>query len=151
MTAARAVADVTRGVVLATIELAVGAERVFQALTTEEVVRWWGSDETYRTTGWEADVRVGGRWRAEGVNADGRPFAVGGEYLSVEAPRMLVMTWRPAWEPDLSTTLTYRIDAIPSGVRLTVRHEGFGAHREACESHTRGWELVLGWLGRYVR
>ena len=62
--AARAIADVTRGMILATVEIAVPPERVFAALTSEEVTKWWGSDDKYRTTEWTGDVKVGGRWRA---------------------------------------------------------------------------------------
>ena len=84
---ARAIADAGSGIILATAEIAAPPERVFRALTTpDEIVRWWGSDEVYHTTGWTADLRVGGRWRAEGRGADGQPFAAGGRsFTSVGA------------------------------------------------------------------
>lgn len=148
---ARSVADVTAGVIHASVEIAAPPERVFRALTDgNEVVRWWGSADTYKTTEFSADLRVGGQWRARGIAVDGKQFEVSGEFLTLEAPRLIVQTWKPDWAPGLKTTLTYRLDPIPGGTRLTVRHEGFGAHREAFEGHTRGWELVLGFLNTYV-
>jgi uncharacterized protein YndB with AHSA1/START domain len=64
---ARAVADPGGGRILGVVEIAAPAARVFRALTSgDEIVRWWGSPETYRTTEWVADVRPGGRWRAGG-------------------------------------------------------------------------------------
>jgi uncharacterized protein YndB with AHSA1/START domain len=63
-TAARAIADVGTGTILATVEIAATPERVFRALTTDDITRWWGSPETYRTTAYTADVRPGGRWRS---------------------------------------------------------------------------------------
>jgi uncharacterized protein YndB with AHSA1/START domain len=57
---ARAVTD--GDTILATIDVAIPPERVFRALTTDEVERWWGSPDTYRVTDWAADLRVGGRW-----------------------------------------------------------------------------------------
>ena len=48
--------------ILATVDVPVPAERVFSALTTSEVERWWGSADTYRVTNWNADLRVGGKW-----------------------------------------------------------------------------------------
>jgi hypothetical protein len=61
------VADVTEGTVLAVVEIAATAERVFQAFTRpEEVVQWWGSAETYRTTEWTADPPICG-WADAGV------------------------------------------------------------------------------------
>ena len=147
----RSVADVTAGVIHASVEIAAPPERVFRALTDgSEVVRWWGSPDTYRLEEFTADLRVGGQWRSRGVAADGKPFQATGEFLEVDPPRLLVQTWNPDWAPGLKTTLTYRLDAIPGGTRLTLRHEGFGAHREAFEGHTRGWERVLGFLNDYV-
>ncbi|MET0389376.1 MAG: SRPBCC domain-containing protein [Polyangiales bacterium] len=144
---ARAIADVTAGTILASVDIAAPPERVFRAISSpEELVRWWGSDEMYRTTKWDADFRVDGRWRSEGVGADGVPFSVEGEYLEIDPPRKLVQTWRPEWDGGHTTTLTYLLEVIDSGTRLTVRHEGFGANTESCRSHASGWEFVLGWL-----
>lgn len=148
---ARSVADLTTGVILASVEIAAPPERVFRALTDpEELIRWWGSPDTYRTEEWTADLRVGGHWRARGHGADGRPFSVEGEFLQIDPPRQLVQTWAPDWEGGFVTTITYRLEPIVGGTRLTLRHEGFGEHREACRSHGLGWERVLGWLGAYV-
>jgi uncharacterized protein YndB with AHSA1/START domain len=148
MNAARAIADLDAGVVLATVDIAAPPERVFRALTTDEVTKWWGSDEMYRTTSFTSDLRVGGKWRSDGKGADGSPFFVEGEYLEIDPPRKLVQTWRPQWEPDLPpTTITYRLEPIDGGTRVTVRHEGFGANRASCDGHSNGWTRVLGWLG----
>jgi uncharacterized protein YndB with AHSA1/START domain len=144
---ARAVADITAGTILATVEIGVPPARVFKALTdSQDIVRWWGSPESYRTTEWVSDLRVGGQWRATGLGADGAPFSVEGEYLEIEPPHKLVQTWKPAWDGGHVTTLTYRLDAIASGTRVTVRHEGFAGRPESCQGHTSGWESVLAWL-----
>jgi uncharacterized protein YndB with AHSA1/START domain len=144
---ARAVADVTRGMLLATIDIQATPERVFRAVTSEELTRWWGSEDTYRTTKWTGDLRVGGAWRTEGVSRDGKPFAVEGEFLVVDPPHQLVQTWRYDWDPSGTvTTITWRFEAIEDGTRITVRHEGFGEAHAACESHAEGWERVLAWL-----
>lgn len=148
---ARAIADAGSGIILATVEIVAPPERVFRALTTpDEIVRWWGSDEAYRMTGWTADLRVGGRWRAEGRGADGQPFAVEGEFLEVDPPHKLVQTWKPGWLEGQIKTLAYRLEATAEGTRLIVRHEGFARHPEACWSHGDGWLLVLGWLERHI-
>lgn len=146
MKAAHSVADVAEGVILARIEIAVPPERVFEAITTSELTRWWGSAEQYRTTAFTMDLRPGGRWRTDGVGADGSAFAVEGEVVAVEAPHRLVQTWRPDWDPGPATTITWRLDAIPTGTRVTVRHTGFTDRAMSCESHAAGWQQVLGWL-----
>jgi uncharacterized protein YndB with AHSA1/START domain len=149
---ARAIADLNAGVILASVEISAPPERVFQALTSsDDVVRWWGSDDTYRTTSWSADLRVGGRWRAEGRGRDGTPFIVEGEFLEVSPPTRLVQTWKAAWDPGATTTLTYSLEATPNGTRVVLRHDGFAGRPDSCRNHGQGWERVLGWLGQYLR
>lgn len=147
---ARAVADVSSGTLLASVEIAAPPDRVFRALASDDITKWWGSPETYRTTKWSGEVRVGGTWIAEGVGNDGTPFSVRGEYLEVDPPRKIVQTWIAAWIGNLPTTVTYRLDPIEGGTRVTVRHEGFGDRVDACQSHTDGWERVLGWVSAWL-
>jgi uncharacterized protein YndB with AHSA1/START domain len=149
---ARALADLAAGSVLATVDIAASAERVFRALSDpKELVQWWGSPETYRAHLWEADFRVGGTWRVEGKSAAGEPYSVSGEFLEITRPRRLVQTWSYDWAGGQAqpTKLTYLLDDIPGGTRVTVRHEGF-ANRDACSAHGSGWERVLQWLEDYL-
>ncbi len=148
--AARAVADLSKGVVLAVVEIEVPPERVFRALTDpDELIQWWGSPDTYQLTESTMDLRVGGQWRTVGRGASG-PFSVSGEFLEIDPPRRLVQTWRPDWDGGHTTTIHYLLDPIATGTRVTVRHEGFGDRAESCDSHSRGWERVLEWLARFT-
>jgi uncharacterized protein YndB with AHSA1/START domain len=142
---AHAIADVTEGIVLARVEIAVPPERVFRAISTEELAKWWGSAELYRTTKHTVDLRPGGEYRSDGIGADGTPFHVSGQILEVDPPKRLVQTWQPSWESGPSSTVTWTLEPIPTGTRLTVRHSGF-TDPASCESHAQGWERVLGWL-----
>jgi uncharacterized protein YndB with AHSA1/START domain len=144
--AARAIADVSAGTILASVEIAAPPERVFRALTSDDITRWWGSDDLYRTTRFTADVRVGGKWRSEGQGADGSSFYVEGEYVTIEPPHLLVHTWKPEWEPGEATTITFRLEPTATGTKLTLRHEGFTGRAESCQGHADGWERVLTWL-----
>ncbi|WP_246673404.1 SRPBCC domain-containing protein [Mesorhizobium sp. B2-4-14] len=147
----RAIADVSAGTILATVTIAAPPERVFHALTADDQIPlWWGSDELYRTTRHTADVRSGGTWRSEGKGADGQEFHVQGEYLKVEPPHLLVLTWKAPWDGDNVTTVTYMLEAIDTGTRLILRHEGFGTREGACRDHGLGWERVLGWLAAFL-
>jgi uncharacterized protein YndB with AHSA1/START domain len=146
---ARSIADVTSGTIHAEVEIQASPERVFRAITDgAEITRWWGDPDQYQTTRWVGDLAKGGKWRAEGVGTDGAPFHVEGEYLEVDPPRKVVMTWKPAWDPGPATTVTYVVEPTKSGARVLVRHEGFGDRAESCRSHGDGWEHVLGWLAR---
>lgn len=150
---ARALADIGSGIVLATVDIAVPPERVFQALTDPaELVGWWGSPETYRAHHWESELRVGGKWRVEGRGADGTPYSVSGQFLEIDPPRKLVHTWQHDWDAaHPETKVTFTLEDTPSGTRLTLRHEGFAARAQACASHARGWERVLVWLDAHLQ
>jgi uncharacterized protein YndB with AHSA1/START domain len=137
------------GVVLASVEIAAPPERVFRALTTDELTQWWGSPQDYRTTQYTADLRPGGRWRTAGIGSDGKEFAVEGVFREVDRPRRLVQTWVAPWDGGNETIITYTLDPIEGGTRVTVRHEGFADRHESCRGHGEGWERVLGWLARH--
>jgi uncharacterized protein YndB with AHSA1/START domain len=150
MRGARAVADVTAGMLLASAEIKARPERVFRALASEEIAKWWGSPELYRVTQWTGELKVGGQWRSVGVDRDGKPFEVSGEFVEIDPPRKLVQTWAPKWVEGAVTKVTYLLDEIEGGTRITVRHEGFGTSAMACQSHAEGWERVFAWLAIWL-
>jgi len=149
--AARAIADVAAGTILAQVDIAAPVERVYAALTRgDEIVKWWGSDELYRTTAWTSELRPHGAWKATGVGADGTPFTVSGEYLVVEPPHRVTFTWKPEWDGGHVSTVTYRLEPTPGGTRLVLRHDGFTDRPDSCRGHTQGWERVLTWLAAHA-
>lgn len=119
-------------------------------LTTEELTKWWGSAEMYRTTKFAIDLRPGGTWRSDDVGDDGKPFHVEGEVLEVDPPRRLVQTWKPSWDDAPGTKVIYTLEPIETGTRVTVKHSGFTS-ASSCEGHGAGWEHVLEWLGGFVQ
>jgi len=124
---ARAVSDPAAGLILATVEIAAPPERVFRALTSREIVDWWVRPGVFDTREWSGDVRVAGRWRTAGV-ARGQPYALEGEYLEVDPPRKLVHTWRMVGGAgDDTSTVTYLLEPIAGGTRITLRHAGIAS------------------------
>lgn len=146
--AARAVADLGEGVVLASVVLPATPERVFDALVSDEVTRWWVNPGVFDTRDWTADVRPGGRWRAGGVGR-GRPYTLEGEFVEVERPRRLVHTWQLSGAPGAATTITYTVEPEGEGTRLTLRQERF-ASRENCLATAIGWETSFVELARML-
>jgi uncharacterized protein YndB with AHSA1/START domain len=70
------------------------AEEVFDAWTSEEVLRrWFHSGPDWSTSTAEVDLRVGGRIRLAMRQPDGTEHAMGGEYTLVDRPHRLAMTW----------------------------------------------------------
>jgi uncharacterized protein YndB with AHSA1/START domain len=151
--APRAVADGVGGTIIATVELEASPARVFLALTTDEVERWWGHADFYRMTEWSADLRVCGQWRVTVRFADGALNGGSGEFAEITEPHKIVMTRRFDDHPLLGTretTITYRLEPIEAGTRLTVRDEVFVDRSEAAYGNAEHWERVLGWLKSYI-
>ena len=149
----RAVADGGGGTIIATVEVPAAPDRVFRAMTTDEVERWWGHPDYYYMTNWSADLRVCGPWSVSVRFVDGSTNGGSGEFAEIEAPRRVVMTRKFEQHPLLGTretTVTYRFDPIPGGTRVTVRDEGFIGRSEAAYGNAEHWERVLGWLKTHI-
>ena len=122
------------------VELAATPERVFKALSSDEITKWWVRPGVFDTRAWNGDVRVGGSWRSSGL-ARGNSYTLEGQYTIVDAPRHLAHTWRLG-ETPLTTTVTYELEPVPSGTRVTLRHGPFPSP-EVCEPNRAGWEACF--------
>ena len=132
--------------IVSEIQIAAPPERVFQALVDpEQVVKWWGQLGIYQSKEFEADLRVGGKWRTAGVGPDGRSFEVHGEILEIDRPRVLAYSWVSSWTGDAKTTVRWELQPQKEGTLVTIRHSGFGEHPELAQNY-RGWPRMLGWL-----
>jgi uncharacterized protein YndB with AHSA1/START domain len=140
--------------VLAEIFIAAPPARVFQAISDPaQLPKWWGQDGLYHVTKSTMDVRPGGKWRSDGVGADGKTFYVEGEYLEVDPPRLLVHTWIGSYTGPTKTVVRWELEPHtvhglhPSGPKksgtgtmVRVRHEGFAGNADLAASHGDGWK-----------
>jgi len=132
--------------IVSEIRIAAPPERVFQALVDPaQVVQWWGQAGIYRCTKFESDLRVGGAWRSIGVDGNGRPFEISGEYLEIEPPRLVSSTWVATWTGDAKTKVRWELERSGNETLVRIRHTGFAAHPELTQAY-RGWPRMLGWL-----
>lgn len=116
-------------------------ERVFRALASGEVTRWWIRPGVFDTREWSGEVRTEGRWQASG-DARGRLYRLEGQFLEIDAPRRVVHTWHGVGTPGAQTTVTYVVEPHGAGARLNLTHAGF-ASAAACHNHCVGWETSL--------
>jgi uncharacterized protein YndB with AHSA1/START domain len=139
----------TPAVVVESILIHAPIAAVWAALTDpEQLPQWWGSEDGYRTTAMEADVRPGGAWRSSGTMSDGGPFAVNGIYRVVDAPHRLEFTWNYSWGTG-ETVVRYDLSERDGGTEVRVTHSNFVTEEDRAD-HARGWTVVLGWLAAYV-
>ena len=124
------------------------AEAVFDAWTSEEVIRrWWQAEVGWETSEAEVDLRVGGRVRV--VMRDpvkDAEYGGGGFYTEVERPARLAFTW--IWDGDTRRTLI-ELEFEETGGVTTVNfaHSGLW-DEEAVRSHERGWGRIFDNLER---
>jgi uncharacterized protein YndB with AHSA1/START domain len=131
----------------ATLEMertfAAPAQAVFDAWTSEEVMRrWWHAGHDWETPEATVDLRVGGEVRVVMRNPHtGASYGGGGVYTEIDPPRRLVFTW--LWD-DVTVRQLIEIDFEEHDGVTTVRF----THRdlwdeEAVRSHEEGWGLVF--------
>ena len=86
------------------------AQEVFDAWTSEEVMRRWiHADPNWETPSAEVDLRVGGKVRVVMRDPqDGAEYGAVGEYTVVEPPHRLAFTW--VWDDDPSNPQTIELE-----------------------------------------
>jgi uncharacterized protein YndB with AHSA1/START domain len=128
-------------------ELAIRAprDRVWAALTQpDELVRWFPTKRA------EIDARPGGDALFEWEESmDEAVVDV------VEPPSRLVFRWRPAGLVRPHTTVSFTLEEIPGGTRLTLVESGFASlpdqiAQQSQEGNDAGWAEELRELQAYL-
>jgi len=123
-------------------------EKVFDAWTSEEVLRrWWHAEAGWETSDAEVDLRVGGAVRVVMRDpAEGRDVGGGGIYTEVDPPRRLAFTW--TWDGDTRQMLI-EIDFEEAGGATNVRFtHSLLWDEEAARRHEYGWNRLFDNLER---
>lgn len=122
---------------------------VFDALVTEDgIASWWGPHDEPAISA-RVDPRVNGSFRVRFRTADGRVHECAGEFLEIEKPTRVVLSWRWAenGEPDevVSNNVSrveFRLRPIDTGTELTLIHSALVTEVSA-RSHEGGWGGAL--------
>jgi uncharacterized protein YndB with AHSA1/START domain len=127
------------------------ADDVFEAWTSEEVLRrWFHGEPEWETPTAEVDLRVGGSLRL--VMRDpkaGEDHGASGEYMVVDPPRRLAFTWK--WDDQDSERQLIELEFTESGGATTVRMTSHGiATEERVDSHREGWAICFDNLDRVL-
>lgn len=117
---------------------------VFDALTAPEAIsRWWGPDAGPVLAA-ETDLRVGGRFRVRFRMLDGSEHESSGEYLEIDPPRRLAMSWR--WTTggggDGESRVEIDLRPVADGTELTFTHARLSS-ASSRDSHAEGWTGAL--------
>jgi uncharacterized protein YndB with AHSA1/START domain len=118
---------------------AASPERVWSDFTDPGLMARWFCPNPDLAITCDLDVRPGGAWRV--VMGD---WVVGGSYLEVDAPSLLVFTFDWEHDDDPPTTVTVEISGGADGTRMVLTHEESGADG----GHEEGWLLSVARLDR---
>ncbi len=124
------------------------AEAVFDAWTSEEVIRrWWQAERGWETAEAEVDLRVGGALRVVMRDpAEEADHGGGGHYTEIEPPTRLAFTW--IWDGDTRRTLIeIDFEETDGATKVTFTHSGL-LDEETVRSHEGGWGRILDNLNR---
>ena len=129
-------------------KIAARPEIVFDALIEPEGLKLWIGPDDGPVLVAESDGRVGGKFRLRFKMLDESEHEATGEYLVVERPSRLAMTWQ--WQNHEDRTVS-RIDvtlrAIAQGTELTFTHSQLPNDEER-DGHREGWAGALDKLAR---
>jgi uncharacterized protein YndB with AHSA1/START domain len=116
------------------------AEAVFDAWTSEEVMRrWFHGEHAWQTPHAEVDLRLGGTVRV--VMRDPVKevdYGGGGHYTEIDPPRRLAFTWTWDDDADRETLIELDFEETDGTTKVTMTHHGL-RDAEHVTSHEGGW------------
>ena len=128
------------------------AQRVFDAFTSEEVMRrWWHAGPDWATSQARVGLRIGGELRVVMGPEDGTRYGGGGVYTEIEPPSRLAFTW--TWDDDddhIEQLIVIDFEELDGATRVRFSHQNLW-NADAVRSHRGGWNAALDNLEREVQ
>jgi uncharacterized protein YndB with AHSA1/START domain len=117
-------------------------EKVFRAWTDPDWVCRWFAPGEMTVPNADVDAKVGGNYRIQMQNNEGKLFITSGTYKEIVANEKLVFSW--GWEGDdrYESVVTILLNDSEGGTELTLIHERL-RNTESVEKHTQGWTGCL--------
>jgi uncharacterized protein YndB with AHSA1/START domain len=124
------------------------AEEVFDAWTSEEVLkRWFHTSPRWDTPTAEVDLRVGGKVRVAMREPDGTEHAMGGEYTLIDRPHRLALTWSFDEHPGNEQTVELEFTEREGRTTVVMINSGISTEKRRDEQDW-GWNGCLDSLDR---
>lgn len=124
------------------------AEALFDAWTSPEVMRrWFHVAPDWETPEAEVDLRVGGKVRIVMRRPDGTEVGAGGEYVEIDRPRRLVMTWTFSDDPSNQQRIELSFSESDGSTTVVMINSGISTD-ERRDAQQWGWNGCLDILER---
>ncbi len=124
-------------------DMAAPPEKVWDALTRPGELQPF-----YFNSLFEAELRPEGEIRY--LSPDGKRLLIAGKVIEIVAGRKLVHAFRFADISEPPQSVTFEVEAIAAGTRVTIRHVGLEAAPKHAARVRRGWDRILANLKQWV-
>jgi uncharacterized protein YndB with AHSA1/START domain len=121
-------------------------DQIFEAFRcSEALLTWFSPNKDIQVQILQHDFQPLGRFRFRWPMPDGRKPTVHGEYLQIEKPAQIVMSWQ--WEPPdplekIPMRVSFRLIKADNATEVVITHEGIPSNA-ACTVHADGWQGTL--------
>ena len=125
------------------------AQAVFDAWTSEEVMRrWFHGEHGWETPEAHVDLRLGGAVRVVMRDPkEGAEHGGGGHYTEIDPPKRLAFTWTWDSDEDRETLIELDFEEAEGATTVRLTHSGL-RDQESVLSHEGGWNNCLDNLER---
>jgi len=126
-------------------------DQVYAAWTDPAQLKEWFGPESVQTRNLIADVRVGGEFRWDLTDQEGKEVTISGEYREVEPGKKIVFTWRLEGDEDWKnhSTVTVEFFDREGGTEIRLTHEKL-PNEASRDDHTQGWNSVLDKVEKFL-
>lgn len=127
-------------------------DQVYAAWTDSEQLKKWFGPENVQTRNLVADVRVGGQFRWDLTDQEGKEVTISGEYREVEPGKKIVFTWKLEEDEDWqnhSSIVTVEFFDGEGGTEIRLTHEKL-PNEASREDHKQGWNSVLDKVEKFL-
>jgi uncharacterized protein YndB with AHSA1/START domain len=125
---------------------------VYDAWTSREaLVSWFAPANEFTTVVHELDLSVGGHYKIEMIEPDGKSHTIYGEYVALNPHDQIAFTWE--WESDeqnVNSLVTIDFKELNGVTEMTLVHDKL-ASQEQVEIHSEGWMGCLTQLGTFFK
>jgi uncharacterized protein YndB with AHSA1/START domain len=127
-------------------------DRVYAAWTDPEQLKKWFGPENVKTRDLTADVRVGGQFRWDCTDPEGKEVTISGEYRELQPGRKIVFTWKHEENEDWknhNSIVTVEFFDREEGTEVHLTHEKL-PNEASRDDHAQGWTSVLDKLEKFL-
>ena len=127
-------------------------DRVYAAWTDSAQLKEWFGPENVKTRNLIADARIGGQFRWDLTDPQGKEITISGEYREVEPGKKIVFTWTLEKDEDWkkhSSIVTVKFLDREGGTEIRLTHEKL-PNEASRDDHTQGWNSVLDKVEKFL-